>query len=184
MLCRVLKGTVPWDFDFSFFSWISFCQAPEYTIRAVSIFLQKFAEMFGAQGTMPVSLTLVATGKNLSIRKVLIILFGHLWVVELTYTVDKFFTSSWFIMMQQSYNVPIICHRYQQHQRYRWQNLLPVACTSGKFATGVVDSSGAPWLENISASFRKFLKWPKCYFKGKMTHEKKPKAKNLVTLSL
>jgi hypothetical protein len=61
---------------------------------AVSIFLQKFAEMFGAQGTLPVSLTLVANGKNLSIGKVLIILFGHLWVVELTYTVDKFFTSS------------------------------------------------------------------------------------------
>jgi hypothetical protein len=32
--------------------------------------------------------------KKSSIRKVLIILFGHLWVVELTYTADKVFSSS------------------------------------------------------------------------------------------
>jgi hypothetical protein len=28
------------------------------------------------------------------------------------------------------------------------------------FATGVVDTSGAPWAANISANFRKNAKWP------------------------
>ena len=38
-------------------------------------------------------------------------------------------------------------------------NLPPVSTTQGKmvakFATGVVDTGGAPWLANISANFRK-----------------------------
>jgi hypothetical protein len=33
------------------------------------------------------------------------------------------------VQFQQSDIVPIICHRYPQHQRYRWQNLLPVSLT-------------------------------------------------------
>jgi hypothetical protein len=44
---------------------------------------RKFAKIFAAQGAPPVSLTLVANKKS-SIRKVFIILFKHLWVVELT----------------------------------------------------------------------------------------------------
>ncbi len=61
------------------------------------------------------------------------------------------------------------------------ENLLPVSTTpavpvakfaagvvetGGKYITGVVDTCGAPWLENISANFRKNYKWPKCYFQG------------------
>jgi hypothetical protein len=33
-----------------------------------------------------------------------------------------------------------------------------VVDTVGKFATGVVDTGGAPWLANISVNFRKNLK--------------------------
>ncbi len=47
-----------------------------------------------AQGAPPVSLTPVANGNNLQSENFLIILFGHLWVVELTYTVYKFVPSS------------------------------------------------------------------------------------------
>ncbi len=35
-----------------------------------------------------------------------------------------------------------------------------------QFATGVIDTGGAPWLANISANFRKNSKWPYCYFQG------------------
>jgi hypothetical protein len=57
------------------------------------IFL-KFAEIFPAHGAPPGSLTSVANRKKCSIRKVVIILFGHLWVVDLTYCIDKYFLSS------------------------------------------------------------------------------------------
>ncbi len=59
--------------------------------------------------------------------------------------------------------------------------------TGGKFATGVVDTGGAPCLGNISANFRKNSQialmlnsgaW------GKVIHEKTLNQKNLVTLSL
>ncbi len=48
-----------------------------------------------------------------------------------------------------------------------------LAVTVAKFAAGFIDTGGAPRLANISANFR-----------TKMIHEKKPEAKNLVTLSL
>jgi hypothetical protein len=35
-----IKGTVPRDFRLQVFSWISFCQEPEYPIRAVSNFCE------------------------------------------------------------------------------------------------------------------------------------------------
>ncbi len=63
-----------------------FPQAPEYTIWAVSnIFENSWRHsIFEAQGALiPVSLTSAANGKIF--RKILIVLFGHLWVVELTY---------------------------------------------------------------------------------------------------
>jgi hypothetical protein len=43
-----------------FSSCISFPPAPEYPIRTVSIFVQKFAEIFASQGAAPVSPTPVA----------------------------------------------------------------------------------------------------------------------------
>ena len=35
-----------------------------------------------------------------------------------------------------------------------------------KFATGVVDTGGAPWLANISTNFGTNRKWPLYYFQG------------------
>ncbi len=54
----------------------SFPQAPEYPVRAVRKFFGKFLEIFAAQGAPPVSLTSVANGKNLLLKKV-VILFGN-----------------------------------------------------------------------------------------------------------
>ncbi len=57
------KGKVPRDFRFQFFSWISFPRTPEYIISAVSIFFEN---------------SLRYHIRSSSIRKVFIILFGHL----------------------------------------------------------------------------------------------------------
>jgi hypothetical protein len=58
--------------------------AHEYPIGAVSVFSKICGDISSSRCTTGV----VDTGgkcKKSSIRKVLIILFGHLWVVELTY---------------------------------------------------------------------------------------------------
>ncbi len=70
-----LKGQCHEIFCFWFFPWISFPQAPDYTIRAVSIFFWKFVEIFAAQGLPPVSWTLMANGKNLQSEKFLWFIF-------------------------------------------------------------------------------------------------------------
>ncbi len=59
--------------------------------------------------------------------------------------------------------------------------------TSSNFSAGVVDTGGAPWLAHISVNFRKNLKRALIEYYGawgKLIHEKKQEAKNLVTLSL
>jgi hypothetical protein len=47
------------------------------------IFFSKIAKIFAAQGAPP--LTPVEKWKKSAIKKVLIILYGHLWLVELTF---------------------------------------------------------------------------------------------------
>jgi hypothetical protein len=77
-----LKGQCHEIFCCWFFSLISFPQAPDYTIRAVSNY-------FKNRGDIPSSM--FATGgvggkwKKSSFRKSFMISFGHLWVVELAY---------------------------------------------------------------------------------------------------
>jgi hypothetical protein len=65
--------------------------------------------------------------------------------------------------------------------------LIPAAnFSTGKFATGVVDTGGAPRLANISANFLKIRNSPNAILWGwgETNSRKKPEAKNLVTLSL
>jgi hypothetical protein len=70
--------------------------------------------------------------------------------------------------------------------------LTPISTTLAKlvakFAAGVVDTSGAPWLANISANFRKNSNQNGPYGIlwgwGETDSWKKPEAKNLMTLSL
>jgi hypothetical protein len=79
-----------------------------------------------------VSLTPVANGKNLQSQKFLIILFGHLLKVELTYR--YMFAFKFTLKSQQRY-----IHSYY---------LPPVSTTLAKlvakFAAGVIDTGGAP----------------------------------------
>jgi hypothetical protein len=58
---------------------------------------------------------------------------------------------------------------------------------SGNFAAGIVDTGCQPWSANISANFRKKFETALMVYSeawGKLIHEKKPEAKNLLTLSL
>jgi hypothetical protein len=70
--------------------------------------------------------------KKSSIIKVLIILFGHLWELKLTY--KYIFAFKFTLKSQQPDIAPIICHR--------WQIATGVVDTSGKFATDIVDTGG------------------------------------------
>ncbi len=120
-----------------------------------------------------------------SIRKVLNILFGHLWVVELTYKYCSHYLPPGLLILV------VIFHHCQRHQRYRWQFFASVVDTRGKFAKGVVDNGsnfatfvidtvGAPWLVNISANFYKKIKMNLMLFPGSwgnMIHEKNIKQK-------
>ncbi len=60
-----------------FFSWISFPQAPDYIIRAVSNFFDSQIKVCH-RCQWP-----VANGKNLQTENFFMISFGHLWVAEL-----------------------------------------------------------------------------------------------------
>ncbi len=60
-----VKWTVSQYFCLRFFSWITYPPSPWNNIRVISIFLQKFAEIFASQGASLVSTTPVA---NFAIR--------------------------------------------------------------------------------------------------------------------
>ncbi len=65
-----IKRTVPQDFRLQVFSWISFPQAPEYTVRAILNFFQKiWKEIHSSRCTSGVIDT-SGTRKKMSIRKV------------------------------------------------------------------------------------------------------------------
>ncbi len=71
--------------------------------------------------------------KKSSSRKILIILFGHLWVVELAFI--NIFAFRITLRYLQPDFVPILCHRYQRH---RWQKFSAgIVDTGGKFSAGV-----------------------------------------------
>ncbi len=101
------KGTVSLNFCFTFFSWITFPEAPENNIRVISNFLRKFAEIFASQGAPPVSTTPVA---NLPPIPLVLLTPVANWPPVSTIPAE---------------NLPPLltppganCHRYQ---RYRWQ---------------------------------------------------------------
>ncbi len=118
------KGTVSRDFRLLVFSWISFPKPLSIPSGLFRIFSKIHGDICSSRCTIGV----VGTGgkwKKSSIIKVFIILFGHLWEVELTYRYICAFKFT--LRSQQPENVPIICHQYQQHKRNWWQNLPPVS---------------------------------------------------------
>ncbi len=80
-LLKGIKGTVPRDYQLQVFLWISFPQAPEYPIRAVSN-SRRYSQL---EVLHRCHWNRLQMEKKSSIRNVLNILFGHLWVAEVTY---------------------------------------------------------------------------------------------------
>jgi hypothetical protein len=77
-----LKGQCHEIFDFCFFhESVSPKPLSTYSVRAVSIFVENSRRY----SLLMVSLRPVANEEKSLIRKILIILLGHLWIVELTY---------------------------------------------------------------------------------------------------
>ena len=89
------------------------------------------------------STTPVANGKKSSIRKILIILFGHLWVVEETYTVYKFLPSSSLSGVCSLILFKLFATGVTTQGELGAKFAAGVVDTGGKFATGVVDTGGA-----------------------------------------
>ncbi len=73
-------------FDCSFSTWISFPEAPDYTIRAVSYFFENSRRYSELKVHHRCRWHWWQMEKNLQKnKKIFIISFGHLWVVELAY---------------------------------------------------------------------------------------------------
>jgi hypothetical protein len=104
LVTLALKGQCHEIFDLRFFSWISFHQAPEDTIRAVSIFF--------ICGDIRSSRCIT---KKCSTRKVFIIFLAHLWWVELPYR--WIFSFKFPSRCHQSDIVSMICHQWLWHRR-------------------------------------------------------------------
>ncbi len=117
-----------------------FPQASDYTIWAVS----NFSKIRGDIGSSRFATGVNDTGgkwKKNSSRKILIIWFGHLWVVELTY---KFLLSSSLYGICSLILLPLFA--------------TGVVDTGGKIAAGIVDTGGkfAAGINNACENGRKF----------------------------
>ncbi len=165
-----LKGQCHEIFCFWFFSWTSFPQASDYTIRAVSNFFKN--------------------SRRYSQLKVWHRCQRHRWQMEKTFKQKNFKNLVWTPLGSRVNKCIHFCLQVHFKVTAAWyccQYLPPVSTTpvanlppvlliatgvvdtvgkfaaginnasenGGKFATGVIDTGGAPWLTNISANFRK-----------------------------
>ncbi len=206
---------MPRDFRLKVFFMISFPQAPEDIIQAVSDFLENsrrysqlkvhhrspvsflcakmkenyfvecFCDCFSAINYVKCNvIDTCGKWKKISVRKVSTNFLGHLRLVVLTYR--WIFSFKFPLRCHQSDIVSIICRRYrwhqwqicqryQQHQRYRGKNLLPVTLIPVMHLYLRI----SPWI------FEKIQNDPNVIFGGLGEHGSwKKLKKNLVTLSL
>ncbi len=114
----VLKGTVSRDFRLLvFFHESVSLKHVSIPLRPFRIFSKIHGDIRGSWCTTSVNDT-GGKCKKSSSRKILIILFGHLWVVELTYI--QIFAFKITLRCLQPDIVPIICQRCRWH---RWCTL-------------------------------------------------------------
>ncbi len=147
----MLKGQCHEIFDFWFF-----CESVSPRPRSIPLGpFRIFSKIRGDICSSRCTTGVVDTGdkwKKSSIIKVLIILFGHLWEVELTYR--YIFAFKFTLRSKQPDIAPIICHGCPWHlwqifRRclwYRWQIATGIIDTGvndsgGKFATGINNTS-------------------------------------------
>ncbi len=103
------------DFNFWFFSWISFPKAPEYTIRAISNFFEN-SRRYSQLKVHHRCRWHRWQWKKSSIIKVWAILFGHLWEEKVAYR--YIFAFKFTLRSQQPDILPIISRQCHWH---RWQ---------------------------------------------------------------
>ncbi len=124
--CRIVKGTMSRDFRIL----VCFHESVSPKPRSIPVgpfrFFSKICEVIRSSRCTTAVFDTGGKWKKSSIIKVLTILFGHLWEVELTYR--YIFAFKFTLRSQQPGIVPIICHRCCW---YRWQ-----------IASGVVDTGG------------------------------------------
>ncbi len=165
VLFKDLKGQCDEIFDFWFFSWISFPQAPEYTIRVVSNFFEN------SRRYSQLKVCHRCQRHRWQMQKI----FNHksfnylVWTpLGSKVTYRNIFAFKFTLRSQQPDIAPIICHRWQILRRcrwYRWQIATDVVDTGGKFAAGVVDTGGkfATGINNTSETGDKICRWCRWY---------------------
>jgi hypothetical protein len=129
----LIKGTVPRDFRRQVFYLDQFSPSPWFYHKDRFGFFRNSRRY-----------SQLKVRKKSSIRKICIISFGHLWVVELAFR-NFFFFFKFILSCQQSDNCSHCLPRCRLHQWqicrrcrwYRWQFATGVADTGGKFATGI-----------------------------------------------
>ncbi len=157
MVSNAFKGTVSRDFRLLVFSWISFPQAPEYTIVAISNFLENSRRYSRLQ--VHHQWQMEKTFKQKNFNKLVWTPLGSRVNIYINFCLQVHFkvSAAWYCC---HYLPPVSTTQAELVAIFA----AGVVDTGGNFATGVVDTGGAPWLANISANFRKNSRWPLCYF--------------------
>ncbi len=157
-----LNGQCHEIFDFWFFSWISFPQAPEYITRAVSNFFEnsrRYSQLKVHHWCRWHRWQMGKIFKNLNYF--VWTPLGSIVNIYINFCLQVHFevSASWYC---SHYLPPVI----DNDGKLPPVSLTPVSATQAKlvakFAAGVVDvddTGGAPWLANISANFQKNLNW-------------------------
>ncbi len=143
--CRLKGRDSATRFSTSFFSWISFPQAPEYTIRVVSNFFEN------SHNYSQLKVHYRCRWHRWQMKKIfklniLIILFGHpsgsRVNIYINFCLQVHFkmSAAWYC---SHYLLRCHWHQWQICRRcrwYRWQLATFVIVTSGKFVAGIVDT--------------------------------------------
>ena len=158
----VLKGQCHEIFDFWFFSWISFPQASEYTITAISNFLKIRGDIRGSRYTIE------KIFKQKNFNNFVWAPLGSRVNINIHFCLQVHFRRQ--ICRRYRWHRWQICHRCQQHKGNWWQICRRCRWYRRQFATGVIDTGGkfatGVGVANNSANFRKNSKWPYCYYQG------------------
>ncbi len=127
------------DFLLLVFSWISFPPAPEYSIKTVSNFLKILGDIRSSRFATGVNDT-GGKWKKSSIRKIVIILFGHLGSrgnIYINFCLQVHFqvSAAWYC---SNYLPPVSTTQWELVAKFA----AGVVDTGGKFAAGVVNTGG------------------------------------------
>ncbi len=168
VMCCHLKGQCHVIFDFWFFSWINFHQAPEYTIMAISNFFEnswRYLRLKVHHRCPWRQWQMEKIINQKSFNYFVWTSLGSRVNININFCLQVHFKDSaaWYcflilppVLMTPAANLPLVSCRWYWCAGGIFA--AGVGVTGGKFATSVVDTGGAPWLANISVNFRKNLK--------------------------